>query len=75
MARKLKKKKRNHRAVYLYEAIITADIARLLGNKEWKKVFVTLADRMAPGPDKSLLMDLSATCNEAVLDATYSIMR
>ncbi len=54
----------------LQEALMVADIARLLGNADWRSVFTKKAACYAP-PEQHMLMDLATFCNEAVLDLAY----
>lgn len=55
----------------LPEAMLLADISRLLGVEDWKQTFIRYADKW-PGANDRLLKDLSMVCNEMLLDVAYN---
>lgn len=65
---KRKVKKTSLQLTELQEAILLADVSRLMGNPDWKQTFNRL------GTNETILA-LGRVCNEAVLDLSYINMR
>lgn len=52
----------------LKDAMVTAAIAKEMGNPNWKAVFYHLANELPEShPDKLILLDLWSVCTEALL--------
>jgi len=57
----------------LQEALLLADVSRLMGNQDWRLVFVKLISS-EDVEFNSLLLALYESANEAVLDLNFKIL-
>ena len=58
-------------AVLLHDALLSADISRLMGNIDWRAVFNRVAANVRDPIEKQTLLSLAEHCSEVVLDVAW----
>ena len=65
-------KKKNQSQISLTEVLIEADISRLLGNEDWRKVFIRRLDSVDPPKHASTLRDMASMADARLLDIAWA---
>ena len=55
----------------LSEVLMEADIARLLGNEDWRKVFIRRLDKIDSPKHVNVLRDMAVTADTRLLDIAW----